>query len=57
MARSPFKVLEGFFDADEQQVQIPQLGGVGSRTVGTGAELSRTRHSSPLGHRRLRVPP
>src|SRR5882762_10879377 len=57
MARSPppsrgqaLKVLEGFFDADEQQVQIPQLGGVVFGEIGAQeiAPLAPARPSQPI---------
>src|SRR5947209_4860519 len=50
MARSPLKVLEGLFDADEQQVQIPQLGGVVFGEIGAQeiAPLAPARPSQPI---------
>src|SRR6202040_1907894 len=47
---SPFKVLEGFFDADEQQVQIPKLGGVVFGEIGAQeiAPLAPARPSQPI---------
>ena len=43
-------VLEGFFDADEQQVQIPQLGGVVFGEIGAQeiAPLAPARPSQPI---------
>src|SRR6266446_7619818 len=44
------KVFEGFFDADEQQVQIPQLGGVVFGEIGAQeiAPLAPARPSQPI---------
>src|SRR6478672_602272 len=44
------KVLEVFFDADEQQVQIPQLGGVVFGEIGAQeiAPLAPARPSQPI---------
>ena len=44
------KILEGFFDADEQQVQIPQLGGVVFGEIGAQeiAPLAPARPLQPI---------